>query len=93
MRRALTPTLLLLAALAGAAPARAEDFTGFYAGINAGYGWGRNRDRSGPARPIAPGPGRAEFGSDSGSDLPPSAAGAAAALRRSAPPARGADAR
>jgi hypothetical protein len=71
---------ILLLALAG--NAHAEDFTGFYAGLNAGYAWGRERDRavSSPATgPVfAPGRGGA-------SDLPPSARDAAAALRRSEP--------
>ena len=75
MRRILP--LIVLFLLAG--HARAEDFTGFYAGVNAGYGWSRERDRTAGAienRPIA-GP------RDSGSDLPPSAQDAAASLRRS----------
>lgn len=73
MRRVLLSTVLLV--LAGGA--RAEDFTGFYAGINAGYARGRERDRATSAAeslsPIA----------KPGADLPPSARDAALALRRS----------
>ncbi|PIK74315.1 hypothetical protein CS379_03255 [Methylobacterium frigidaeris] len=38
-------TALLGITLAGTlfGPAAAEDFTGFYAGINAGYGWSKER--------------------------------------------------
>lgn len=67
---------LLGLALAGglAAPAAAEDFTGFYAGINAGYGWGKERS-SGDVKPGTPLP---AWGQPQGADgLPPSAARAA----------------
>ncbi|MGU3537454.1 hypothetical protein [Methylobacterium sp. A54F] len=55
--------------------AAAEDFTGFYAGVNAGYATGGGRDRGAlvPAPGSAPSPGAA--------DLPPSARDAAQALR------------
>lgn len=69
---------ILLLVLAGSA--HAEDFTGFYAGLNAGYAWGHARGRAvsspGAGPVFAP-------GSGSASDLPPSARDAAAALRRS----------
>ncbi|BCM84512.1 hypothetical protein [Methylobacterium indicum] len=63
-------------ALAGilATPAAAEDFTGFYAGINAGYGWSRERD-AGVAPPGAPLPAWDRPREAEG--LPPSAARAA----------------
>lgn len=71
MRCILLSTLLLV--IAG--QARAEDFTGFYAGINAGYAWGREHDRTTrePRLPVV----------ERGTDLPPSARDAALALRRS----------
>ena len=74
MRRGLLPILLIL--LAG--PARAEDFTGFYAGINAGYGWGRDRARS----DMSPGDPTAAGRQNAGPDLPRSALEAAASMRR-----------
>ncbi|MGV7032236.1 hypothetical protein [Methylobacterium symbioticum] len=74
MRPVATASLLSLALLA-AGPARAEDFTGFYAGLNAGYGFGRD----GEARTAAPGP--AGAAGRTGPDLPPSAAEAARQMR------------
>lgn len=63
-------------------PVRAGEFTGFYAGVNAGYCWDREETReSGPA---APAYGSGADGSTDNS-LPPSASAAAAALRRSDP--------
>jgi hypothetical protein len=70
MRRILLSTLLLV--IGG--PARAEDFTGFYAGINAGYARGHEQGRTvndSPVLPVKP-----------GADLPPSARDAAQALQR-----------
>ena len=67
---------LAVLALAGAAssPAAAEDFTGFYAGVNAGYGWGKERHEG-----VAPG--RAPLSAwnkpQEADGLPPSAARAA----------------
>jgi hypothetical protein len=76
MRRLLLSTTLLM--LAGAASA--EDFTGFYAGINAGYGHGRERNGRFDASPdaaFARGPsGAARL------ELPPSARDAAAVIGR-----------
>ena len=69
--------LIGLAGLAAHAPAAAEDFTGFYAGVNAGYGFETGgRDRRGVG-PVAPGdePGAADGG------LPPCARDASRALR------------
>ncbi|WP_244471516.1 hypothetical protein [Methylobacterium sp. ARG-1] len=72
------PAILLV--LSNAA-ARAEDFSGFYTGVNAGYAWGKGRDRSFAAPATGPG---AEFGrTENDPDLPPSARDAAAALQRS----------
>ncbi|GJD56703.1 hypothetical protein [Methylobacterium dankookense] len=73
-----TASLLSLALLA-AVPARAEDFTGFYAGLNAGYAFGRG----GESRRAAPGPGSATAAGRTGPDLPPSAAEAARQMRGS----------
>ncbi|WP_457105025.1 hypothetical protein [Methylobacterium sp. P5_C11] len=74
MGRLLSMVLLVLAG-----SARAADFTGFYAGINAGYGRGSAHDR----RVSAPATGGASTfaGAQSGPDLPPSARDAAATLR------------
>ena len=69
------PLLFLLLAL----PARAEDFTGFYAGVNAGYGWGREKD-AGAAPAVSPGAPTSE--SRAVTALPPSASAAAAAVQR-----------
>ncbi|MET7241995.1 hypothetical protein ABZT49_01370 [Methylobacterium sp. EM32] len=69
-------TVLLGLALAGAlsGPAAAEDFTGFYAGVNAGYGWGKEH-REGAKPGTTPLP---AWNKPQGADgLPPSAARAA----------------
>jgi hypothetical protein len=74
------PLLLIGSLLLATVPARAEDFTGFYAGVNAGYGWGRETTKGverisrGPAG--FPGAGQADDG------LPPSATAAATGLQR-----------
>lgn len=75
MRRVI-PSIVLLV-LAGSA--RAEDFSGFYAGINMGHAAGLGRDR---IRTV-PSTGSALAGAKpgTGSDLPPSARDAAAAIR------------
>ncbi len=78
MRTVLMPAILLVL---GNAATRAEDFSGFYAGVNAGYAWGKGRDRSFVAP--ATGPGAESGRNESGPDLPPSARDAAAALQRS----------
>ncbi|SEO83927.1 hypothetical protein SAMN04487843_104151 [Methylobacterium sp. ap11] len=60
-----------LAVLALPGRAAAEDFTGFYAGINAGYGWHKRPDiRSGSSLP-------AWGGTPEADALPPSATRAA----------------
>ena len=58
------------------APALAEDFTGFYAGVHAGYAFGRDADRSGTIALPSAGPAPADE-----RDLPPSAASASRAMR------------
>ena len=57
----------------------AEDFTGFYAGVNAGYGWDREE-----AKGIAPIPRPTGASGTRTEGLPPSASAAAAAFRRGA---------
>jgi hypothetical protein len=79
MRRILPAALLFVVT----GEARAGDFSGFYAGINAGYVRGHERDRAlGESLSLLAKP---------GADLPPSARDAALALRpsgsgRAAPP-------
>ncbi|GBU17891.1 MULTISPECIES: hypothetical protein [Methylobacterium] len=70
MRPALAALLIALAAFS----VRAEDFTGFYAGVNAGYALDAG-DRSRP-RPVFP----ADTPDSEEAKLPPSAASAARAL-------------
>lgn len=65
--------------LAGSA-ARAEDFSGFYAGVNAGSAFDRNRE----ARKAGSAPAPSDAAA-TGDDLPPSAAGATKALRQERP--------
>lgn len=69
------PLLFLLVSL----PAQAEDFTGFYAGVNAGYGWSRDKEM-GAAPAVSPGAPSSE--SRGATVLPPSASAAAAAVQR-----------
>ncbi|KMO17878.1 hypothetical protein SQ03_11450 [Methylobacterium platani JCM 14648] len=57
-----------------ATPAAAEDFTGFYAGVNAGYGWSKERNEGG-AKPGTPLP--ASNTPSAAAGLPPSAVRAA----------------
>lgn len=71
--------LLLGSLLLLPAAASAEDFTGFYAGVNAGYGWDREETKG--IAPLPRPPGASGTRTDS---LPPSASAAAAALRRGA---------
>ena len=73
MHCALLPILLIL--ITG--NARAEDFTGFYAGLNAGYGWGR--DHHGPV--TTPDARRVIDERSAGPGLPPSASEASASVR------------
>jgi hypothetical protein len=73
MRRVLLVSVLLV--LAGSACA--GDFSGFYAGINAGYAVGHGRDRTG----TVPSTGSAAAKPGPGTELPPSARDAAAALQ------------
>jgi hypothetical protein len=73
--RAVLTGFALVAALSG--PAAAEDFTGFYAGVNAGYGWSKERQDGGHGG-AKPGPPRPVWDKPQGADgLPPSAARAA----------------
>jgi hypothetical protein len=71
IRAALTTILLIMPCIA----AHAEDFTGFYAGVNVGYARGRDRAAT-AADPVLGQP-------KAGSDLPPSARAATAAVRSS----------
>ncbi len=66
--------------LLATAAARAGDFTGFYAGVNAGYGREHEETRGTGRLPSSTPPegGGAE-------SLPPSASAAASALRRAGP--------
>lgn len=79
MRRIVSALGLLL--LCGA-PAAAEDFTGFYAGVNAGWAFehGGSRDLSAPGQP---GSGKPEDG------LPPSVARVQERRLPEAPPSSG----
>lgn len=72
---------LLGSLLLATASARAEDFSGFYAGVSAGYGRGHEDTKGtggtpGPTTTLPEG-----RGADDG--LPPSASAAASSLRRS----------
>lgn len=70
---------LVLAFALAAVPAQAEDFTGFYAGVNAGYGRGHEESKGTiPGFSSGTNPGE---GSTTAA-LPPSASAAAAMLRR-----------
>jgi hypothetical protein len=74
-------TLLALMGLAGLAapvPAAAEDFTGFYAGVNAGYGF-ETGGRDG--RGVVPGASVEVPGAGADAGLPPSARDASRALQ------------
>ncbi|MFK5596995.1 hypothetical protein ACFZ8E_08315 [Methylobacterium sp. HMF5984] len=81
MRRAVPFGILL--ALATAQQARAEDFTGAYAGVNLAYGFERGRDAKKPG-PLP----EKDAAVPSANDLPPSASMAAKSLRSSRPAAR-----
>lgn len=68
---------LVLAFALAAIPAQAEDFTGFYAGVTAGYGRGHEESKGtvpGLSSGTNPGAGNTTI-------LPPSASAAAATLR------------
>ncbi|MCF4125515.1 hypothetical protein [Methylobacterium sp. SyP6R] len=69
--------LVLAGILCG--PAAAEDFTGFYAGVNAGYGWGQESQDGvhGRAKPGAATSPPAWNRPQKADGLPPSAARAA----------------
>jgi hypothetical protein len=49
--RAVFVTMILCSPMAFAGPAKAEDFTGFYAGVNAGYAFGRDEAARTPDMP------------------------------------------
>jgi hypothetical protein len=75
--------ILLLAAMyliaSAIRPASAEDFTGFYAGVNAGYAFGRGEgDERRPGMTDLPDTSVADSGPNT---LPPSAQGASRALQ------------
>ena len=72
-------TALCLGLMFGAGPAAAEDFSGFYAGVNAGWAFERGRD--GAAAPPPTGADRDERG------LPPSVARIEQRRRSETPPA------
>jgi hypothetical protein len=73
--------LVGLALAAASVPARATDFTGFYAGVNAGYGW--EREKSDTKARVLPGTSLPDARTTNA--LPPSASAAAAALGRPSP--------
>ena len=75
-------SLGFLISLATFSRARAEDFTGAYAGVNAGYGFERRSDAKRPNTPAVSGP-----DATPSNDLPPSAAVAARSMRPARPAA------
>lgn len=81
MRILAAATAFCLATLAPVHGAWAEDFSGFYAGVNAGYGFGKDRSERdiGPAAIPAP--------AATDTTLPPSAASAARTMQGSKAPA------
>ena len=75
--RAVFVTISLCLPMAFAGPAQAEDFTGFYAGVNAGYAFGRDKAAQTPDMP--------SLSSTRGADdraLPPSALQASDVMQR-----------
>ncbi len=74
-------SLLPAAALLLPGLARAEDFTGFYAGVNAGYAVDRDGDRN----PASSFPSPAVAAPQDHNGLPPSAEDAARLMQRNAP--------
>ncbi|WP_342151390.1 hypothetical protein [Methylorubrum sp. SB2] len=74
-------TAFCLGLLLGTGPAAAEDFTGFYAGVNAGWAFERGRDAAAPLPPT--GADRDERG------LPPSVARIEQQRRPETPTGRG----
>ena len=82
--RSMSVVIVLVSVSMGAVgAARAEDFTGFYAGVNAGYAFGKDREAGAPSQGIAP-PERIAAPS-----LPPSALNAARTMK---PPAKATEA-
>ena len=74
--RSLSVVFVLVSASMGAAgAARSEDFTGFYAGVNAGYAVDKGERDVAPAKGIAP------PGPNAAPSLPPSALNAARAMK------------
>ncbi|KQP73533.1 hypothetical protein ASF60_08715 [Methylobacterium sp. Leaf113] len=77
MRIAVMSTVTLVAMIT-AGSAAAEDFTGFYAGVNAGYAFGAGERDARGARPDAA---SEVAGATAGNGMPPSAMEASRALQ------------
>ncbi|KQO60771.1 hypothetical protein [Methylobacterium sp. Leaf91] len=80
--RAVFLTMSLCLQLAFSGLAKAEDFTGFYAGVNAGYAFGRERNATSPDLPSLSSSPKADERA-----LPPSAVQASEVMRSGRPKA------